>query len=103
MIEYFARNRVAANLLMGAICVAGLLSALNRLTLEVFPSVEADYINIRVPYRGSTPTESEEAIAVRIEEAIQDLEGIDRMVSVASEGSASVQTHLILDRALALT
>ena len=95
MIEYFARNRVAANLLMAAICVVGLLSAFNRLTLEVFPSVEADVVNVRVVYRGSTPTESEEAIGVRIEEAIQDLEGIDRMYTSASEGSVSVTVEVM--------
>ncbi|HKJ90035.1 MAG TPA: efflux RND transporter permease subunit, partial [Oceanipulchritudo sp.] len=95
MIAYFARNRVAANLLMAAICVAGLVSALNRLTLEVFPNVEADVVNIRVAYPGSTPTESEEAIGVRIEEAIQDLEGIDRLFTNATEGSVTVTAEVL--------
>jgi len=95
MIEYFARNRVAANLLMGVICIAGILSAFNRVTLEIFPSVEEDFINVRVVYRGSTPTESEEAIGVRIEEAIQDLQGIDRIYTNASEGSASVSVEVL--------
>jgi multidrug efflux pump subunit AcrB len=95
MIEYFARNRVAANLLMGVICVVGLVSALSRLTLEVFPSVEADVVNVRVLYPGSTPTESEEAIGVRIEEAIQDLEGIDRIYTNATEGSVTVTVEVV--------
>ena len=95
MIAYFARNRVAANLLMAAICVTGLISALNRLTLEVFPNVEADVVNIRVSYPGSTPTESEEAIGIRIEEAIQDLEGIDRLLTNATEGSVTVTAEVL--------
>jgi multidrug efflux pump subunit AcrB len=95
MIEYFARNRVAANLLMAAICVIGLVTALNRLTLEVFPSVEADVINIRVFYPGSTPTESEEAIGIRIEEAIQDLEGIDMIFTNATEGLVTVTVEVL--------
>jgi multidrug efflux pump subunit AcrB len=95
MIEYFARNRVAANLLMAAVCLVGLVSALNRLTLEVFPSVEADVVNVRVFYPGSTPTESEEAIGIRIEEAIQDLEGIDRIFTNATEGSVTVTVEVI--------
>lgn len=95
MIEYFARNRVAANLLMAAVCIIGLLSALNKLTLEVFPSVEADVINVRVFYPGSTPTESEEAIGIRIEEAIQDLEGIDRIYTNATEGSVTVTVEVV--------
>jgi multidrug efflux pump subunit AcrB len=94
MIEYFARNRVAANLLMAAVCVVGFFSAFSKLTLEVFPSVEADVVNVRVIYRGSTPTESEEAIGVRIEEAIQDLQGIDRIFTNASEGSVTVTAEV---------
>ena len=66
MIEYFARNRVAANLLMGAICILGAITAFNKLTLEVFPSVDADYISVRMSYPGATPTEAEEAIGVRM-------------------------------------
>ncbi len=95
MIDFFARNRVAANLLMAAICVVGLLSAFNRLTLEVFPSAEADVVNVSVAYRGSTPTESEEAIGVRIEEAIQDLQGIDRIYTNAVEGSVRVSIEVM--------
>ncbi len=94
MIEYFARNRVAANLLMFCICVIGLATALNRLRLEVFPTVEADVVNIRVIYPGATPTEAEEAIAIRIEEAIQDLPGIDRIFSNATEGAATVTVEV---------
>lgn len=95
MIEYFARNRVAANLLMAAICMIGLFSASSQLTLEVFPSVEANVVNVRVIYPGSTPTESEEAIGVRIEEAIQDLEGIDRIYTNATEGSVAVTIEVV--------
>jgi multidrug efflux pump subunit AcrB len=95
MIDYFARNRVAANLLLAAICLIGGLSAYKRLTLEVFPSVDADYIRISVNYRGATPTEAEEAVGVRIEEAIQDLEGIDRLYTTASEGSVSVVADVL--------
>jgi multidrug efflux pump subunit AcrB len=94
MIEYFARNRVAANLLMAAICLLGLVSAFNRLTLEVFPSVEADVVNVRVTYPGSTPTESEEAVGVRIEESIQDLEAIDRIFTNATEGGVTVTAEV---------
>jgi len=72
-----------------------LVSALNRLTLEVFPNVEADVINIRVFYPGATPTESEEAIGIRIEEAIQDLEGIDRIYTNATEGSVTVTVEVL--------
>ncbi|MFO8231639.1 MAG: efflux RND transporter permease subunit [Longimonas sp.] len=94
MIEFFARNRVAANLLMGAICVFGIISAFNRLTLEVFPTVEADVVNVTVAYPGSTPTEIEESVGIRVEEAIQDLEAIDRLITNAREGTVTVTAEV---------
>jgi len=94
MIEWFARNRVAANLLMATVCVFGITSAFNRLTLEVFPSVEADVVNTTVIYPGATPTEVEESVGIRIEEAIQDLEAVDRLITNAREGSVTITAEV---------
>jgi multidrug efflux pump subunit AcrB len=89
MIEWFARNSVAANLLLVAIALTGIL-ALRQMPLDVFPVMDADTISVSVPLRGATPEDVELGIAIRIEEAIQDLEGIDKIVSVSKEGSTSV-------------
>ncbi|HEY5717462.1 MAG TPA: efflux RND transporter permease subunit, partial [Motiliproteus sp.] len=94
MITWFARNPVAANLLMVAIMVSGLYSLANRLPLEVFPDIDLDLINVRVSYPGATPTEVEEALAIRIEEEIQDLEGIDSLFSRSTEGSVLVSVEV---------
>jgi multidrug efflux pump subunit AcrB len=42
----------------------------------VFPTFELDIINISVPFRGATPTDVEEAVVTRIEEAIFVQDGI---------------------------
>ena len=62
MIAWFARNGVAANLLMLVILIAGLAS-LNRIKMELFPEFSLDTITVSVPYRGSAPEEVEEASA----------------------------------------
>ena len=49
-----------------------------------------------MPYLGAAPEEVEEAVAVRIEEAIQGLDGIKEVQSTSSEGSASVMIELEL-------
>ena len=95
MIAWFARNHVAANLLMIAIVAGGLYSIFNRITLEVFPSTDLDVIAISVPFPGATPTESEEGVAVRLEEAVQDLHGIDELTSTSSEGLATVRIDVL--------
>ena len=79
VISWFARNGVAANLLMAFILLAGLYTLKQRLILEVFPEFEQDVVIIKVPYRGATPAEVEEGVVVRIEEAIQDLVGIEEI------------------------
>ena len=76
-ISWFAKNHVAANLLMISIVFIGLMSLKTKLPLEVFPSVELDIVNINTTLPGSTPTETEQGITIRVEESISDLEGVD--------------------------
>jgi len=90
MIEWFARNSVAANLLMAAILFAGIITLTLRLNLEIFPSSDPDSISVSVALRGATPESMELGVAVRIEEAMQGLIGIEKITSRSQEGSASV-------------
>lgn len=90
MIAWFANNPVAANLLMLIIFALGLWALLERIPLEVFPQFERDTVTVEVRYRGATPAEVEEAVVIRIEEAIADLQGIEEMISSAREGSGEV-------------
>ena len=93
LIRWFAHNHVAANLLMISICAAGLMSAMS-IKQEVFPDVEMDIITISVPYLGATPAEVEEAVCIRVEEAVQSIDGIKKMTSSASEGMGMVMIEL---------
>ena len=94
MIEWFARNHVAANLLMLGIVAMGAWAMLERTPLEVFPSVELESISIDTLYPGATPEEVEEALTVPIEEAIQDIEGIEEMRSRSSESSSQISIQI---------
>jgi multidrug efflux pump subunit AcrB len=97
MISWFARNSVAANLLMISIILGGVFALNNSVRLEVFPPFDVDTVTVRVPLRGATPEDVELGVAVRIEEAVQDLEGIDRIVSRSVEGSTSVSIEIDSD------
>ena len=90
LIAWFARNSVAANLLMVFIIAWGLSALFTRIPLEVFPSFELDSVNINVPFRGASPSEVEEGVTIKVEEAIQDIEGIKQMTSTSSEGLSNV-------------
>ena len=97
MIRWFANNDVAANLLLISIVIGGLYSLTSSLKYEVFPEVEPDVINVSVPLRGATPEDIELGVAIRIEEAVQDLEGIDKIISRSVEGSTSVAIEVDSD------
>ena len=88
MIEWFARNPVAANLLMFAIIIAGVTSAARSIPIEVFPSFLTDTVSISTTLRGATPQSMEDSISNRIEEAIYDIEGIAEVTSRSSESVA---------------
>ena len=96
MIAWFTKNSVAANLLAIALIGAGLYPVItDSIPVEFFPSSDPDVISVQVPYRGSTPVEVEEAVVVRIEEAVQDLEGIRKITSTANEGSGTVRVEVL--------
>ncbi|GGB56413.1 efflux RND transporter permease subunit [Shewanella inventionis] len=89
VIAWFASNSVAANLLMIILIIGGLFSAV-MINKEIFPSFELNLINVNVAYPGAAPQEIEEGINIKIEEAIQDISGIDKVTSVASDSVGSV-------------
>ncbi|GGB12939.1 efflux RND transporter permease subunit [Agarivorans gilvus] len=94
LIAWFTRNHVAANLLMVLIVGLGLYSAKFRLPLEVFPEFELDMVNVSIALPGASPEESEESLAIRIEEAISDIEGIEQITSISQEGAARVSAEI---------
>ncbi|MHC4224472.1 MAG: efflux RND transporter permease subunit, partial [Planctomycetota bacterium] len=93
-IAWFARNHVAANLLMFLLILGG-VAALPAIKQEIFPEISLDVISVSVAYPGASPAEVEQAICIRIEEELQGLNGIKRMRSTAAEGSGSVVVELM--------
>ena len=97
MIAWFARNDVAANLLLITIVLLGLYTALDRMAVEIFPSSDPDVISVSVALRGATPEDAELGIAVRVEEALEGLEGVEQIISRAAEGSSRTTIEVDAD------
>ena len=89
----FADNHVAANLLMLVIMVGGVLAAFT-IVQEVFPETELDLVTVSVVFLGGTPGEVEESICVKVEEAVQGVDGIKEITSTANEGVGTVTIEL---------
>ncbi len=93
LIAWFASNHVAANLLMLLILAFGIVSSFT-IRKQTTPDFELRTVDVRVPYLGAAPQEVEEGVVIKIEEAIQDIEGIVEINSQAREGIGTVSAEV---------
>lgn len=94
IIAWFVHNPVAANLLMLILIVGG-LATLPNIYQEEFPNVDTNIVQVSVPYLGAAPAEVEESVCIRIEEAINGTQDIDKINSTAYEGRCVVSAKLL--------
>ncbi len=94
MIEWFAKNHVAANLLMLCIMIMGYNAVKQDIALELMPDFQLGIVTITTFLPGGNPESIEATITSRIEESIADLEGIKKMSSRSSEGVSTVSVEV---------
>jgi HAE1 family hydrophobic/amphiphilic exporter-1 len=88
MIRWFTYHPVAANLLMIAIILLGVI-ALPDLQRETFPVLKNEKVKISIIYKGATTDEVEDAICRRVENAVESISDLDEILCEAREGLAS--------------
>ena len=93
LIGWFATNHVAANLLMFFIIGMGIWAVIS-VKKESMPEFRFDMIMVTVPYLGAAPEEVDEGVIVKIEEALEDIQGIKRVTSSAGDGMGSVRIEI---------
>jgi multidrug efflux pump subunit AcrB len=89
IVAWWGRNPVAGNLVMAASLIAGYLSFL-MMEKEFFPAGQGDAVSINAVWPGASPADVESQLTVRFEEATQDLDGVQRVLSTSSEGFSNV-------------
>ena len=93
LVDWFARNGVAANLLMLLLLLGG-AGAASMVVQENFPEFSLDAVEVRVRYPGASPEDVEDAIVRRIEDRVEGVEGIDRLLATAAENVGVVTVEL---------
>jgi multidrug efflux pump subunit AcrB len=91
--KWSIKNNVTVNLVMIFVIMAGIFTVM-KMRREMFPQFSLDMIAVSVLYPGSSPEEVEEGICIKIEEEIQSIEGIERLISTAYEGAGEVIAEL---------
>lgn len=89
LIPWFATNPVAANLLLMIVIVAGLLTV-GDLRKEAFPAADPDSLTVSVTYLSGSAQQSEEGVAIRIEEALEGVVGIKSVTSTSNSQGVTV-------------
>jgi len=96
IIAWFARNSVAANLLMVFILIGGLLTV-QTINKQMFPQVKINWISYSAPYPGAAPQEVEEGITIKIEEALETVQGLKRVITYSNRNYSNGWFEVELD------
>lgn len=94
LIGIFAQHRVAANLLMLVMILAGVL-ALNRINTQFFPTFVLDIITVRIEWRGASAEDVAESITRQIEQELRSVDYVKKMSSTSSYGMSLVSLEFI--------
>lgn len=89
VIGLFTRHKVAYNLVMLLMILAGLV-ALLKLNVQFFPNFQLDYASVRVVWPGANAEDVERSITQPVERALKTVDNVDEMTSTSSLGSSLV-------------
>jgi multidrug efflux pump subunit AcrB len=89
IIGTFARHKVAPNLLMIIMLLAGFV-ALSKLNVQFFPNFELDYASVRIIWPGANAEDVESSITDPVERVLRNIDNLDEMTSTSSLGVSSV-------------
>ena len=81
----FAQHKVAANLLMVIMILAGFWGLAN-LNVQFFPNFEVEVINVRTVWTGAPAEDVESSLTQPLEHALRNTDDLDKMTSTSSQG-----------------
>ena len=93
VIKFFIKHPTAANLMMCAFVLLGVMT-LSKMKRESMPDFSTRTLEISAKYPGATAEEMEEAVAIPIEEALEGVDNIKRVMTTAMEGSVSIRVEI---------
>ena len=96
VIEFFIERPVWVNAAIIVILMFGLFSVSNT-KRSFFPELDPNRIIVTLFYPGASPTEMEEGVTIKIEQAVKGLDGIEEINSTSSENFAQVDIKAFQD------
>jgi len=96
LIRFFVERHLLANLLIVMILLLGITSAL-RIKRDAWPNVDLDELIITTRYPGASPEDVELNVTNKLEDELQDVDGIDEMTSTSLENISVVNIKIDSD------
>ncbi len=94
LLGFFAHHKVAANLLMLLMILAGFF-ALNKLNIRYFPNFELDYISVDVVWSGASAEDIETAITIPLEQSLKSIDNLRKITSTSAQGASGITLELL--------
>ncbi len=91
--RFSVENPVLVNMIMVVVLVAGGVFAVT-LTREMFPESRPNKLLISTVHPGVQPEEIERAITIKVEEAVRDIDGVEKVESTVSESLSTTSITL---------
>lgn len=100
LVNWFAHNAIAANLLLMLVIVSGFMAYTN-INKESFPEIEPNFVGVNVMYLSGDAHQAEEGVTLKIENALEQVDGIKRISSFSTPTGARVTVEKKSDYPLA--
>ncbi|MDH3375422.1 MAG: efflux RND transporter permease subunit [Gammaproteobacteria bacterium] len=85
----FADHRVAANLLMIVMIMAGIVG-LTRLNTQFFPTFALDFVTVTTIWTGASAEDVERSITTPIERELRNVDHVKEMTSTSADGVSAI-------------
>ena len=93
LIKYFIQHPTLVNLAVILLVGIGLMR-LSGTRSTSFPSQKVRHLDIVVPFPGASPGEVEEGVTIKIEDNLDGIVGIDRVVSTSQQNQSRVEVEI---------
>lgn len=92
VIEFFIKRPVWGNAAIAVVIMFGLFSVFT-MQRSFFPELDPNTISISFLYPGASPSEMEEGVTIKIEQAVKGIEGIEKINSTSVENMTQISVQ----------
>ena len=90
MFEWCIKHPTQVAVIALLVCVLGTVAAL-RIPVQIIPDLDVRTISVVTRWPGATPQDVEKEILIEQEDYLQNVPGLQRMISSASMSSAEIE------------